>query len=187
MENVELNDKQLLLLEFVKEQHGEQKRKYTGEPYWHHPLAVSQKIPIIVMPGGVETALCHDLFEDTSCDFNKLYANMILIGYDPEFSYSVCTAVKQLSDVYIKEDYPGLNRAERKIKEAIRLGGCNFLVQSVKYSDIIDNTKSIVEHDPNFAKVYLREKRDLLTYMRGGQFDLYAEACYLYYLNINRL
>ena len=36
------------------------------------------------------------------------------------------------------------------------------VVQTIKVADLIHNTWSIVEHDPKFAQVYLREKKVLL-------------------------
>lgn len=48
--------------------------------------------------------------------------------------------------------------------------------QSIKYCDLIDNTKSIVQHDPGFAKVYLKEKFDLLQAMDKGNNDLFNLA-----------
>ena len=44
-----------------------------------------------------------------------------------------------------------------------RLADSSREVQTIKVADLIDNTPSIVEHDPDFARVYLREKRDLLN------------------------
>lgn len=33
---LQLNKQQSDLFDFVKKSHGDQKRKYTGEPYWNH-------------------------------------------------------------------------------------------------------------------------------------------------------
>jgi len=53
-----LSLRQLKFLEFVQEQHGEQKRKYTLEPYWTHPLEVANMVvkydhtPVWEFPDG---------------------------------------------------------------------------------------------------------------------------------------
>lgn len=172
-----LNDKQLQLLEFVKQQHGEQVRKYIGTPYWEHPLSVAKRVTAYEPTYGIEVALCHDLFEDTPCTFDQLFNKMIEIGYTREFSYDVGQYVKELTDVFTKENFPYLNRKKRKISEAKRLGQASSVAQTVKYADLIDNTSSIVEHDPNFAKTYLAEKKDLLDEMKSGNKELYAECC----------
>ncbi len=44
---------------------------------------------------------------------------------------------------------------------------------------IISNTKSIVAGDPAFAKVYLREKEQVLSVMTAGDQTLYDRACAL--------
>jgi hypothetical protein len=43
-------------------------------------------------------------------------------------------------------------------------------------ADLISNSRSIMAHDPAFAKTYLEEKRLLLTVMTKGDRDLHAEA-----------
>ncbi len=48
--------------------------------------------------------------------------------------------------------------------------------QTVKLADLISNSKSIVQHDPEFAKTYLEEKRMLLAVMTKGDAGLMAEA-----------
>ena len=57
----------------------------------------------------------------------------------------------------------GPNRARRKEIDRQRLSQAPGWVQTVKVADMIDNTSTIVEYDPKFAKVYLEEKRLLLA------------------------
>lgn len=40
--------------------------------------------------------------------------------------------------------------------------------KTVKCADLIDNTASIVWYDPDFAKVYLKEKEHVLGAMTGA-------------------
>ena len=163
------------LLEFVKHWHGDQVRKYTGEPYWHHLVNVAEMASI--EPLGYEIGLCHDLLEDTKCSYEILYSEMKNLGYSLTDRLNICNAVIELTDVYTKESCE-LNRAERKRKESDRLGTISKLAQSVKYADLIDNTKSIAKHDPKFAKVYLAEKRAILDNMRNGNIDLLIKCCW---------
>jgi hypothetical protein len=46
----------------------------------------------------------------------------------------------------------------------------------VKLADLISNTSSIARHDPAFARVYLAEKRELLTVLTRGNATLHAVA-----------
>lgn len=183
---MELTEKQDKLLEFVKRKHKDQVRRYTGEPYFNHPLSVAELVNKYV-PDCIEIALCHDLFEDTDCDFSALHKEMVSIGYNHRVAYEVCSHVNELTDVFTKEDYHLLNREKRKSLEAKRLGTISCKSQSVKYADLIDNTLSIVEHDIKFAKVYLREKEDILNLMDMGDVDLLLECRIILQESISRL
>lgn len=170
---MKLTAKQRVLLEFVKDQHGDQKRKYTHEPYWNHVYHVAEIVQIYV-PEGIEIALCHDLFEDTQCKMHDLLKFLTSNGYWNNEALFIVSGVNDLTDAYTKEVYPTVNRKERKILESGRLGTIHEISQSVKYADLIDNTKSIVEHDPGFATVYLNEKEQILHIMRDGNVGLLA-------------
>tara|TARA_R110002167_G_scaffold24774_1_gene86643 strand:- start:4496 stop:5041 length:546 start_codon:yes stop_codon:yes gene_type:complete len=172
---MKLTNQQNELLKFVKLKHGEQIRKYTGEPYFNHTLSVANTVSKYI-EGAVEIALCHDLFEDTETDFTQLYNELKRIGYDPPKSYKICTVVKELSDKYTKEDFPFLNRAKRKELEAVRLGKISEIGQSVKYADLIDNSESILKHDPRFAKTYIKEKKRILELMNEGNPELLSKC-----------
>ncbi len=165
--NMEWTSQQKALLEFVKSWHGDQKRKYTGVPYWTHLVAVATIVKPYA-PEGVEIALCHDLFEDTSCGEDELLTFLIETGYTKDKADTILKGTLELTDQFVPKAYPHLNRKERKQKEAERLGKISALAQTVKYADLIDNSSSIVEEDPGFARIYLSEKQDILKVMRAG-------------------
>ena len=71
----------------------------------------------------------------------------------------------QVTDVFTHEAYPELNRKIRKGMEADRLATISDDAKLVKLADMIDNTSSITEHDPGFAKLYLAEKAHLYDVM----------------------
>ncbi len=164
-------DQQNRLLEFVKVQHGTQVRKYTGEPYWHHVVSVAE-IVHEYSPIAVEAALRHDLLEDTKCTREQLLEKLESLGYDKFEAYMTVTRVDDLTDVFTSGAFPNMNRKIRKELEAERLSRAIATAQTVKYADLIDNTSSIVEHDPKFAKIYLQEKELILSKMRGGNQEL---------------
>jgi (p)ppGpp synthase/HD superfamily hydrolase len=170
---MKLTYNQQKLLDFVTIKHGDQKRKYTGEPYVIHLINVADlvsKYETIC----TELALCHDLFEDTNCNFNELFRAMTsFCGYTRSFAYDTCKKVTELTDVFTAKDYPYLNRKIRKINECERLSSISYESQCVKYADLIDNTLSITQHDKGFAEVYLQEKSAILDKMTGGHPDLY--------------
>ena len=172
---MKLTTKQNKLLEFVKTAHGDQKRKYTGEPYWNHVYNVAETVSEYA-PEGIEIALCHDLFEDTDASQGDLFTFLIDVGYESNLAIFIVTGVVKLTDIYTKEDYHVLNRLARKLLEANRLSSIPPLCQTIKYADLIDNTKYIVQHDKSFAKVYLNEKRQILKLMRAGNANLLSQC-----------
>lgn len=142
---------------FAAAAHAGQVRKYTGEPYIVHPAAVAR---LVEKRGGTENqiiaALLHDTVEDTDVTINDIRRH---------FGHEVYIMVNWLTDEYTKEKYPQWNRAKRKAAEARRIGRAPREVQEVKLCDLMDNTKTIVEHDPGFATVYLPEKAMVLEAM----------------------
>ena len=178
MKELHLDGRQVKLFHFVKEQHGEQKRKYTGEPYYVHLMFVAAIIQNRIKDPEllIEVALCHDLFEDTKCGHNDLKNALREFGYKLDERSFIGSGVEALTDFYTTKLFPELNRSERKKKEVLRMKGIEPAFMTVKYADLIHNTQSIVEHDPGFAAVYLKEKKHLLMNMMNGDWDLYNEA-----------
>ena len=131
--------------------HGDQKRKYTGEPYVAHCFDVAH---IVALSGGDEemviAAILHDVVEDTPAT---------VADVEREFGMVVATYVEWLTDVSKSSDG---NRETRKRLDREHIARAPAEVQTIKVADLISNTSTIVQHDPDFAKVYLAEKRLLL-------------------------
>ena len=132
-----------------------QTRKYTGEPYVVHPMEVAS---IVESVGGTEAmvaaALLHDVLEDTGVTVDVL---------EEQFGSEVTDLVLWLTDISKPEDG---NRSTRKALDRQHSAAAPAAAQTIKVADLISNSRSIVAHDPGFAKVYLEEKRlllDLLT------------------------
>lgn len=171
-------DRQEKFLEFVKESHGDQVRKYSGDPYWTHVVAVAEIVSEVSKTELlVEVALGHDLVEDTPITLGDIYMELDEIGYESHEIEFIVNGIFHLSNEYKSEDYPNLNRKKRKKLECLRLWDIPDIYQTVKYADLIHNSSSILERDPGFAKVYLREKREILSGMQRGNSYLYRK-CY---------
>jgi (p)ppGpp synthase/HD superfamily hydrolase len=142
-------------LQFAIVAHGDQKRKYTGLPYVTHCIEVAQTV---ALHGGtteqVAAALLHDTVEDTNVTIKQIH---------DEFGFEIGTLVGWLTDVSLPEDG---NRAARKALDRAHTLAAPHDAQFVKLADLISNTTSIVDHDPNFAKVYLAEKKAILDGMK---------------------
>jgi len=158
-----VEDSATRMMVFAKTRHAQQKRKYTNEPYWLHLAEVVGIISSVstfgTSPGGAPTpplsiiqsvAWGHDLIEDPGVTREELLA---------EFDPMVAVGIEWLTDEPVTE---GRNRTTRKAADCERLSGAPGWLQSIKCADIISNTSSIVFHDPDFARVYVHEKRRLL-------------------------
>jgi guanosine-3',5'-bis(diphosphate) 3'-pyrophosphohydrolase len=162
--------------EFAEFAHGNQTRKYSKERYINHPVRVmkmcceyTQDLPVLA------AALLHDVLEDTEVtrpELNKFLTSVMDIGVAAITHHIVV----ELTDVYIKADYPLLNRRTRRTKEAERLSGVSPEAQTIKYADVIDNVTDISRHDTDFALVYIRESKQLLQQMDRGDPMLYQRA-----------
>lgn len=128
-----------------------QTRKYTGEPYVVHPIEVSE---LVASVNGTEAmvaaALLHDVLEDTEVTVDLL---------EEQFGSKVADLVLWLTDISRPKDG---NRSARKALDRQHSAAAPAAAQTIKVADLISNTRSIIAHDPGFAKVYLEEKRLLL-------------------------
>jgi (p)ppGpp synthase/HD superfamily hydrolase len=142
-----------------------QKRKYTGESYTVH---LKEVVSILVdrphTPEMLAAAWLHDTVEDTQVDIELIR---------DEFGSTIADYVFFLTD---KSKPVDGNRATRKEIDLKHLAAAPREVHTIKLADIISNTSSIVEHDPDFARVYLREKQRQLEVLTDGDYVLWLRA-----------
>ena len=158
--------------------HEGQTRRYTGEPYIAHPLAVARKVASVFPdPLAIVAAVLHDVVEDTELTLDDLREPRL--GFGP----FVTVLVDDLTDVSRPEHG---NRAVRKAIDRMHTARAAPRAKLVKLADLIDNSRNIFEYDPEFAPVYADEKAMLLQVLPlsphvDGQLaeahaTLYAEA-----------
>jgi|TARA_R100000084_G_scaffold22315_3_gene7830 tRNA nucleotidyltransferase/poly(A) polymerase len=151
--------------QFAQQAHADHKRKYTGDPYYVHLDEVRN---IVKSAGGninmQAAALLHDTIEDTATTEQDI---------KDEFGPVIAKLVVELTDVSKPEDG---NRATRKGIDRDKLATVSADAQTIKYADLISNGKDIAKNDPKFAKVYQKEKADLLRVMTKGNKRLYQQA-----------
>lgn len=142
-------------VEFATTAHTGIKRKYSGEPYITHPIAVAN---IVASFGGdteqVIAAYLHDTVEDVAHITHKIIgANF---GSD----------VESLVHGMTKDNHPNnVKRVDKKKAEAIRLAATDGRVQTIKCADIIHNCGTIIQHDIKFGALYLDEANNVLRVM----------------------
>ena len=143
-----------------------QLRKYTNEPYIVHPNEVASIVDSVegATDEMVAAAWLHDVVEDTGVTIEVIRA---------EFGEKVAELVGWLTDVSRPEQG---NRATRKAIDRAHTAMAPAEAQTIKLADLISNCSSIVEHDANFAKTYLEEKRLLLEVLTKGNRELWEKA-----------
>lgn len=153
--------------DFAAARHGAkgQKRKHTGEDYIVHPEAVAA---MVERAGGtadqIAAAWLHDTVEDTETTVEEIRAL---------FGNPVADLVEAVTDVSRPEHG---NRRIRKAMDRDHLAKASPEAKMIKLADMIDNSASIIDHNPSFARVYIREKAELLPVLKEGSAALWQRA-----------
>lgn len=141
-----------------------QRRKYTNAPYIVHPGAVAELVRTVRTDETMlAAAWLHDTLEDTPTTRHQLQQ---LFGQD------VARLVEMLTN-------PPCRTQDRVQRTQVRLqhtAKASPNAQTIKIADIIDNTRDIVDNDPEFAPIYLIEKKLQLRLLRHGDSLLWQQA-----------
>lgn len=128
-------------IHFAKLAHDGQMRK-GGGPYMEHPMRVMFTLSAYTMDEDLLcAAVLHDVIKDTKYDFTDI--NM-------RFGERVANLVMELTNV---EDKYFHMSEDAKV---------------IKMCDRMDNLRTLSSLDPEFAKMYLQESKEMLQYMIAG-------------------
>lgn len=135
--------------------HDTQKRS-DGSPYIYHPMRVAGRT---MLADGSEQMVCaawlHDTLEDQP---DRTDLDMIR----HRFGVGTVILIRELTNVFTKESFPDMNRAERKAHECNRLSTISPEGQLIKVLDRIDNLMDKPKSDGRWQKLYLSESEGLL-------------------------
>jgi guanosine-3',5'-bis(diphosphate) 3'-pyrophosphohydrolase len=174
--NIKMEELLLKIKDFADQAHGEQMRKYTPERYIVHPERVMLICREYVGDIPVQAAaLLHDVLEDTPVTAAEIREFLSPLMPEAQVLKTV-ELVEELTDVYIKKDFPHLNRKSRKELETARLAKASAAAQTIKYADLIDNAFDIMKHDPQFGRKFINEAYNLLKHMKQGNAELRERA-----------
>jgi (p)ppGpp synthase/HD superfamily hydrolase len=145
---------------FAVKAHKGQVRKYSNMPYISHVLAVATIVSLTNNdPEMIKAAILHDTVEDTS---------VTLQDVEKEFGSDVAQLVEELTDISTPEMG---NRKTRKAIDREHTSAASVRGKSVKLADLIHNSYSIMD-DKGFAKVWMREKEQLLDVLKDADPEL---------------
>jgi len=148
-------------LKFATKMHEGQVRKYTGEEYITHPVAVADIVEIYLDKKGyseedimmaVQVALLHDTVEDTVATMEDI---------EDKFGDEVAKGVWFLTKT---PNYVGNRKFRKELCEA-RLREAPEIIRILKTADMFHNSLSIEEHDPKFWNLFKEETVSLLIAM----------------------
>lgn len=158
-------EKELEAYMFAAAAHAGQVRKYTGEDYIYHPIAVAEMVEKVPHTSEMlQAALLHDVVEDTEVTLEQVKI---------AFGDTVAEYVYYLSDISVPSDG---KRQDRKLKDAYHYASGPAEAQTIKVADTIHNTMSIYSHDPKFWEVYKHEKWTALQLLTDADPQLWCEA-----------
>ena len=151
-----------LAIHLATKYHAGQVRKYTGEDYVTHPIAVKDIILTHFGPKVKEdvlvSAILHDMLEDTEYTEH-------MMAYD--FGFDVLKIVKAVTN-----DFKG-NRERRKKLEANAFAKVPHPYREwayvVRLADIIHNAPSLNKYDKPFWPLYKKEKENLLKVIKDNK------------------
>jgi len=104
----------------------------------------------------IAAAVLHDVVED---------CGVIPATIEGKFGFIVASLVLQVTDVSRRED--GTRKVRKEVdKNHIAKASPNG--KTIKLADLLSNLKNVAEKDPEFAKVYMREKRNLLEVLENS-------------------
>lgn len=162
------SDALLYVKHFADRAHGSQLRKYTRERYIVHPVRVMETVSKYNPEVHVlAAALLHDVMEDTPVRAHQIESALLTVMNAHDVNRAVQLVI-QLTDVFIKKDFPRLNRRLRKEREILRLSSASREAQTIKYADVIDNVTEVMNQDWDFARVFVREAKTMLLAMNAG-------------------
>lgn len=142
-----------------------QLRKYTGRPYIEHPVEVALIVSKVPHTQEMyQAALLHDVLEDTRVTREEIVER---------FGEKTAELVSWLTDASRLEDG---NRETRKAIDRDHIAKAPPEAKTIKLADLISNTRNILAYDRDFARVYLREKLELLEVLKEGNASLWSLA-----------
>lgn len=140
---------------FAREAHAKRKRKWSDRPYIEHPARVAAMITAhhFATEARVAAGWLHDVVEDEGITQEQLRR--------ADFPQTTLHLVYHLTNQFTKENYPEMNRADRKIHEFGRLSACDIWVKIIKAFDRIDNLLDMGGAEAGFKRTYCQESFQL--------------------------
>ena len=149
---------------YAKEAHKTQVRRYTGEPYITHPVAVARLVASVTNDCDmIVAALLHDTVEDTEVTQEQIFN---------AFGFRAAQMVQELTEFSIPTDG---NHAIRKELDRRYLERASSQTKTIKLADCIHNSESILLYGKGFKHTYMKEMIKLQPTLKQGNKELFVK------------
>lgn len=136
--------------------HEGETRKYSGAPFVIHPAAVAATLATLGFEDFVVNAgWVHDAVEHAVA-MGKMTLEEARLALASELGEAIATLVVEVTPVSLGMS---LSRSKRKELDRAHYASASAIGQSLHLADMLDNVRDIGAVAPDFARVYLREKR----------------------------
>ena len=151
-----MNDKLQKALDFVKERHKDQKRKFTDKPYLEHLEATTNLLWSVDESAETDVfiaALLHDVMEDTETEFKEI---------DQLFGHIVMDLVKELTSDKEKQNTVG-----KSIYLTEKINKMSETAFTIKLCDRLSNVMDLndINIPQNFIEHYTKETRYIIKHL----------------------
>lgn len=146
------------------EYHGDQERKWTGEPYYNHPIEVTK---LLIEHHWVDddtsaAAMLHDTLEDTDISGGLIQMRC---------GHKTVRIVRELTNT---TRFPNDKEKQTEINLK-RLASASREAKLIKAADVLHNSRDIVKSNPSYAPKYLIKKARTLQAIKTNS-DIWLKA-----------
>ena len=154
-------------IDFMRAAHAGQMRRDGVRLFEVHPLDVMNRVSVVAKTEDLLIgAVLHDTWEHVREGVLPAHPEYDLDAIRAKFGDNVAEIVCDLTDRFIKKDYPNLNRKARKELERQRYSTMSNEARLIKIADICSNMSDLDSGDRGFATLYLKEKALCLPLLR---------------------
>ena len=153
-----MKEKLILAEQYSMMCHHGQVRKFTGEPYYEHPMRVSMLASEFNLPTvSVIVGWLHDTVEDTEATIEKI---------KQLFGVEVSSLVQELTSD--KSEQNKMGNTQYLINKMKNMSNQAF---TIKLLDRLDNVDNIINAPEKFAKKYYLETKEIITAVKPRSKD----------------
>ncbi|MFX0135610.1 MAG: HD domain-containing protein [Candidatus Hodarchaeota archaeon] len=138
---------------YSAEKHKEQKRKFSGKPYFTHPSNVASMVAKYTKDEEIiMAAYLHDTIEDTATTYKEIFK---------EFGKKVAELVGELTS-----DKSKYSKSTKSLYLLKKMNNMSDEALLIKLCDRLDNISGYPDEPNNFVKLYMKQTKYILSNLK---------------------